>query len=111
MDLKNVFKKSKDKFGLKVILGKITSAWLKFYRLVFIIFFLAMAATGLYFWYQALYRSNWDENKKNQYISTKQTDVNFKEDDFMSLIKEIESREANYKNKMPPIKNIFKPLE
>lgn len=111
MDLKNLLKFKGGGRSIKDILGKISSLWLRFYRLVFVIFFLAMAAIGTYFWYWSLYRSNWSEEKKNQYISTKQTEVNFKEEDFNALIKKIEGKDANYKNKFPSIKNIFKPIK
>ncbi len=111
MDMKSLFKTKKANFDLKSIFGKISSIWMRFYQLVFIVFFLAMAGIGVYFWYVSLYRSGWSEEKKNQYISTKQTEVSFKEDDFKTLMQEIENRKAGYKNKLPPIKNIFEPLK
>ena len=111
MEIKNLLKLRKNGLDFKNVAGKIASLWMRFYRLVFVIFFLAMAAVGTYFWYWSLYRSEWSEDKKNEYINSKQTEVNFKEEDFKTLIKEIENRKADYKNKLPPIKNIFEPLK
>lgn len=89
---------------------KIFHFWIKHHEALFIIISLLIFGLGLYFSYTSLYKKSWDGEKERQYINSQRQKINFKEDDFKQVIKEIDRKKETYQKEFPPVKDIFKPL-
>lgn len=61
-----------------------------------------------YLWYIYAFNANWNDAKKQEYINTKQRDVNFDKDKFDSVITKIKQRRANYQKNINTVPDIFK---
>jgi hypothetical protein len=94
IDAKELFHKAL--FGIKEKSGWILS----------FIFVLAIGYS-IYLWYIYAFSPNWDDAKKQEYINTKQKDVNFDKDKFDSVITKIEQRKSNYQKNLSSTPDIF----
>jgi hypothetical protein len=109
MNIKGIIKFKKTDYGEVGI--NISNFWKKSYKLVFFMFFLAVAFWGSYLCYAFLFNSTWSESKKNAYNNSQSKSVEFKEDDFQKLVDLAQKRRDNYSAPHQPIKNIFQPYE
>jgi len=62
---------------------------------------------SVYLWYIYAFNPNWSDAKKQEYISTKQRDLNFNKDKFDSVIAKIKQRDSNYQKNISGIPDIF----
>ncbi len=107
--MKNLF--NKKELNLKKISLKAFNFWVSHRVIFFILILLAVFGLGLYFSYKNLYKDPWNEEKRNQYISTQRKEINFQEENFKQAVEEIEEKEKNYQGDFYPINDIFSPLE
>ncbi len=85
--------------------------WDKYRKACFIFFSLAVMLFGFYLWYKYLYQSDWSNEEKSQYISSKNKEVEFKDQEFKKVLQGIEVRRAAYEKPSELAKDIFKPYE
>lgn len=99
------------KFNSREAADKISLLWNRYYKLVLAIFFLAIFSWGAYLWYWYLYKFEWSTDRINQYISSHDQEVKFKEEDFRKVISEIDRRKNAYNESAKSVKDILGPLE
>lgn len=97
-------------FNFREEVNKISLLWNKYYKLVLVVFFLAISIWGAYFWYLYLYRFTWSSEKIDQYIKSHDQEIKFKEEDFRKVINEIERRKNAYNEESKTVKDILGPL-
>lgn len=90
------------------VLGKISAGWFKHYKKVFIVIFVLVIGGGGYIWYVSLYKSQWSEFQKQQYINSQEKKESFDEQVFDEIIKAIEDRRSVYEGSPMEVKDIFK---
>lgn len=71
-----------------------------------LIFFL-LIGYSVYLWYIYAFNPNWSNEKKQEYINTKQKDIDFNKDKFDSVINEIRQRKSNYQKNVTGTPDIF----
>jgi hypothetical protein len=97
--------------NFKELGNKISLLWNKYYKLVLVIFFLIISLWGAYSWRWYLYKFKWDSEKINQYISSHDQEVKFKEENFKKVISEIERRKNAYSESAKSVKDVMGPLK
>lgn len=70
--------------------------------------FMLTIGHSIYLWYIYAFNANWNDAKKQEYVSTKQRDVNFDKDKFDSVITKIKQRKSNYQKSINAVPDIFK---
>ena len=95
--------------NLSGIGSKIFSYWRKYFKLIFFLLLFGVFLWGIYYMYAVLYKSEWSEEKKNQYILVNKRITKFKEQEFNDIVNEIQSRKKNFKEGIYPAKDIFNP--
>lgn len=95
MKIKDFFKSDGNKSFFKKMAKGLFSYWIKYYHLFFILFFIAFLLASAYFWYKNLYDFNWDEQKKNQYLNSREAGVNLKETAFREILERIKERKTS----------------
>jgi preprotein translocase subunit SecG len=109
MNIVNFLKFKKQSFTPDNLGKSLSDFWDKHSGILFFLFSLITILLGVYLWYQNIYQSEWNSEKKNQYKSSQNKEVNFKENDFKNAIKEIERKKENYNSKLKLDKDIFIP--
>lgn len=112
MDIKKILQFEFNSKKIKVsqpsdVSGKIKSGWFKYYKKIFIAIFVLTIGGGGYIWYISLYKSQWSEVEKQQYIDSQQKKESFKEEKFNEIIKSIEDRKSEYAGAPMEVKDIF----
>ena len=107
----NLFKFKKGELSPKKTAIKIFQFWVEHREMFFIIVSLIIFGLGLYFSYVSLYKNAWNEEKKNQYISSQRQEISFKEKSFTRVVEKIDRKKENYQKDFSPVKDIFRPLE
>jgi len=112
-DMKNIlkFKISKDSIDIKNIFSKCQSFWFKRYKIILLLLFSISISFGGYIWYDSIYHSDWDDEKKQQYLISQGSEVNFKEDQFDNIKKFINERKVKYAGNHEEVKEIFRQNE
>ncbi len=74
------------------------------------LFSLALALLSYcgYVWYEHIYRAEWDENKKQEYLGTKEKEVIFNKDRFDRVMAELERRKGEYQKNIEDVPDIFR---
>lgn len=85
------------------------SAWNSYYRVVFLLAMIGFMFAGFYFWYSKVYAFKWSEERKKEYIDSKEQTVNFKEEKFQKLLQIIEQKQKSFHETNRPKRNIFQP--
>lgn len=98
-------------FNFRELGTKVSLLWSKYYKLVLVAFFLGVSLWGACLWYGYLYKFKWNDEKINQYISSHDQEVKFKEDNFKKVISEIERRKNTYNESAKSVKDIMGSLE
>lgn len=70
--------------------------------------FMLTIGYSIYLWYIYAVNANWNDAKKQEYINTKQRDVNFDKDKFDSVTAKIKQRKSNYQKNINTAPDIFK---
>jgi hypothetical protein len=83
------------------------SVWNNNYRLFFMVFSVALMLLGVYMWYQNIYRSEWSDEKKENYKNSQSRGVEFKEKEFKAIIEEIQRKSNNFGEMSKITKDIF----
>ena len=91
-------------------LGKYFSDfWENNFRMFFVIFSIIVLSAGIYLWYQSIFKSDWNSEKKNLYKSSKNKNIELKENQFKSVVEEVDRKRAVYEGKTEFAKDIFAP--
>ncbi|TAK96792.1 hypothetical protein EPO05_00900 [Patescibacteria group bacterium] len=85
------------------------SHWITLYRIIWTILFFSMLAVGSYVWYRNLYRPEWSESEKMNFINTQPKGGSLKREDLSKVIQRIELNRERFDQEAFPVKNIFKP--
>jgi hypothetical protein len=109
MNLKGPLKLKMPDISFKKIGRAFSSFWMSYYQVVFIVILLLVAGIGVLFWYNALYRSDWSEEKKREFTLKQSKEINLKEGEFDQVLEKVEERKNNYSKEFAPVKDIFKP--
>lgn len=72
-----------------------------------IIALLALSYCG-FLWYKFVSKPQWNDGKKQEYISTKENKLKFDQGKFDKVIGEIEKRKSEYNTKTENITDIFR---
>ncbi|HPN96832.1 MAG TPA: hypothetical protein PLK35_03620 [Candidatus Moranbacteria bacterium] len=75
--------------------------------IIFILLFVALGY-GVYFWYVYVQNPGWSEQKKQEYIKTKDRGSVFNKAKFNEVVAEFEERKNNYQHNMSDLQDIFK---
>lgn len=105
----NPFNFKKSHFDSKVVLKYFFNFWENNFRIVFAISSLVILSAGVYLWYQSIFKSDWNSDKKNQYKNSQSREVELKENQFKNVIGEIDRKKNIYDGKNESIKDIFAP--
>lgn len=100
--------KNNKNFNIGNLTKMLGNFWNRSYKSFFIIVCLIFFVVGAYVWYESLYQSAWNDQEKEAYRSTKDSGINFKEDDFYSALKIIFERKNIYLQQKSELKDIFK---
>ncbi|MDH4330171.1 MAG: hypothetical protein OEV93_01315 [Candidatus Moranbacteria bacterium] len=92
---------------IKKILNKINRFWFDHYGLFFLLIFISVSLFGAYLLYKNIYLSDWSDEKKQEYISSKQSVTTLKKDQFDQVIQSINRRHGFSERRFEPINNIF----
>lgn len=85
----------------------LAEAWLRYYKTIFSLYFLAIIGVGAYVWYDSSYSVSWTQAQKDNYLNSIDTSVSFKEADFKRILDEVTIKREQYSLQMPEIKDIF----
>ena len=83
--------------------------WENNFGIFFAIFSMIVLSLGIYLWYQIIFQSDWNNEKKNQYKQSKNKNIELRENQFKNVIEEVNRKRAFYEGESDPIKNIFIP--
>lgn len=73
---------------------------------------MALAAiASFYFLYIFLYNSNWSEAKKNEYVLTREKNIEFREGQFKNIIEFLDEKRRNFEAEYQSTKDIFQPYK
>lgn len=89
--------------------SKMFSYWQKYFKLFFFLLLFGVFLGGIYYLYATLYKSEWSEEKKNQYIIINKRITKFKEQEFNDIVNEVQSRQKNFEEGTYQAKDIFNP--
>ena len=74
---------------------------------IFLLFFILSGYCG-YIWYIYVYNPQWSEEKKADYLKTKDKEITFNRDKFQIIVTEEKRRAEEYKKNIQMEKDIFK---
>jgi hypothetical protein len=74
---------------------------------IFLIFLIFIIYTG-YLWYAYAYNYQWDETRKQEYMSTKSAANSFDEAKFEKVLDAINARQDSYQKNVDNVKDIFR---
>jgi hypothetical protein len=97
-------------FNFGELACNISIYWNKYYKLVLAVFFLIVSLWGAYSWYWYLYEFKWSSEQIDQYISSHDQEIKFKEENFRLIVNEIERRKNAYGEGAKSVKDILGPL-
>jgi hypothetical protein len=97
----------KNKFNGEYFSKLVSDFWKNHSLALFFVFSAAVLSSGIYFWYQNTYQSDWNSEKKNQYKISQDKQTKFKEQEFKKIIVEEENRKKIYEESLTPSKDIF----
>lgn len=103
----NFLKLKKDSFAPKNILRVCSDIWDRFSNLFFLLFSLSILSWGVYFWFQMMYRSDWNADQKKQYQNSQSEEVELKEKQLKRVIGEIDRKKGNYDMLIKASRDIF----
>jgi hypothetical protein len=100
---------NKDDFDITKIKNSILEFFLEHSEILFMIFFVGMVSFSGFLIYRYIYFSSWNDDKKNAYLQEiKKGEIDFKADDFDSVIEKVRVRnEAYAKNNTDNVRDIF----
>lgn len=84
-----------------------SSFWNNHFGLFFVIFSVIIVSLGSYIWYRNVYIERWNNEKKNEYKSNKNEEVDFKEQLFQNTIEMSNKRKEIYEKESETKKDIF----
>lgn len=93
---------SRSNIQKKIAYAKKETLWL-FYAAL-----LALCVYGGYLWISYVYRADWSEDRKTEYLRSKDKETIFNETKFNEIVEEKERREANYQVYVGNWNDIFK---
>jgi hypothetical protein len=73
---------------------------------VFILFFI-LSGYCIYVWYSCVYDYRWSEDKKSEYLKTKDKEVTFNRKKFQEIVEKEQKREEEYDKKITVERDIF----
>jgi len=74
---------------------------------VLVLIFLLAIGYSVYLWYVYAFNPNWGDAQKQEYINTKQRDIDFDKNKFDSVINKIKQRRSDYQKDLGNIPDIF----
>ncbi|MFZ2626898.1 MAG: hypothetical protein WAX81_04390 [Candidatus Moraniibacteriota bacterium] len=77
-----------------------------FKSFVFILFFI-LSGYCVYLWYSYVYDYRWSEDKKSEYLKTKDKEVTFNRKKFQEIVEKEQKREEEYAKKIIVEQDIF----
>jgi hypothetical protein len=109
MNKEKIVKNIKRFFDFKGIGKQCSDIWSCHSKLLFSLFSLVILASGIYLWYQSLYRSEWSNSEKKQYIDSQSKQTELDEQGFKNVTGEIERKKELYDGTSESAKDIFAP--
>ncbi|MEI6587999.1 MAG: hypothetical protein WCO05_03565 [Candidatus Moraniibacteriota bacterium] len=103
LNLKNI-KKDIASGALWGRVGKFFSGNVKLF--VFILFFI-LSGYCVYVWYSCVYDYSWSEDRKSEYLKTKDKEVTFNRKKFQEIVEKEQKKEEEYDKKIVVEKDIF----
>jgi len=89
--------------------AKGASVWLRHQTVVLIVFLAIAIGAGGYVWYKSANGSSWSDEKKQEFMRSKDTSVKLKENVASRILQEIDARAQRFENTEGTLKNIFNP--
>lgn len=89
--------------------AKCASFWLRHQTVVLMVFLAIALGAGGYVWYKSAYGSSWSDEKKQEFMRSKDTSVKLKENVVDRTLQEIDARAQRFENTEGVSKNIFNP--
>lgn len=107
MKIKEFFKFSGDNSVFKKMAKKLFSYWIKRYHVFFILLFFASLLAGAYFWHKSLYDFSWNDQKKNQYLNSREAEINLQENAFKEILESVKERKIMSGSSLTDIRDFF----
>jgi len=102
------FKNLQGKINPNDLLKKVSCVCAERMTLVLFIVFLVFLGYCGYLWYAYNYSYQWDEAKKQEYMTAKNSGTNFNKAKFEKVLKDIGDRQEEYKKDLDKPKDIFR---
>ena len=77
-------------------LRKLTLAWYRYFKVIYILLFIAIIGWGSFTWYQSLYNFHWNDEQKKAYMETVTKETNLKQKEFDKLLSLLKEREKQH---------------
>jgi hypothetical protein len=117
MKLEKIFKLKISKINPSKCFSSAFSFWRKNSNWIFIFSLLVFLTIGICIWYKNVYKFEWSEERKIEYINSRNKNINLQEEKFKAVLTEIEKRQINFnigekksdlssENQVGPSKNI-----
>lgn len=107
MNISNFLKFKKDSLASKNILKYCFDFWDRYFKVFFLLFSLAILFSGVYFWFQIAYRSDWNAEQKKQYQNSQNKEVEFREQQFNKVVEEVNRKKDAYDKSIQVGRDIF----
>jgi hypothetical protein len=96
MNIKKIFKTKNVKINPKKFFQFAFSCWRKNSNRIFIFSLIVFLGIGIYIWYKNVYKFQWSETRKLEYINSRNKSINLQEEKFKAVLTEIEKRRMNF---------------
>lgn len=81
--------------------------WYRHYKMMFFVGFLLVFGFGSYQWYTYLYRYQWSDQEKKQFLDSNFKETAFKENKFKELIQRLDERAHSHEDDPKLSRDIF----
>lgn len=99
--------KLKNKLNPRFLLGGASSLLEKKSKYLIFALMLSLVAYGSFVWYRYVYSSEWNDSRKEEYMSTKDRGTVLNKGRFDEIVAEKEKRNTDYQKDMKGFRDIF----
>jgi hypothetical protein len=96
MNIDKIFKVKITRINPKKFFSFVFSFWKRNSNWIFIFSLLIFLAIGIDIWYKDVYKFQWSEARKTEYINSRNKSINLQEEKFKAVLAEIEKRQMNF---------------
>ncbi len=87
--------------------GKVFTAWLRHYKLLFFLLFMVVASWSGYEWRRNLFVYNWSAEERQRYLEATIKETAFQEEDFLEVLKKLEEVSGKHAQTISSDRELF----